>query len=285
MNHEHIETHGLVERYLQGRLPPDEEASFEAHFTGCPRCTEQLETERELRLAMKAMTAEDMAAEDMAAEDVAAKDVAAGRTGRSGRVIRFARLGPAARLGLAAAALVLAIGLPLSVGLITSRGGQDELVAARAEVGTWRQRLETEQQEAAELRDRLQTAEARAREAEAQSRQPLVNTPVFLLAAVRGGTGPSAVIDLDEVGDHLALAVDIGADPRIASVDLTITATDGTTTWHGDGLRPNALEAVVVTFPSSLFAPGDYRLRVDGRRGEGEAIELATYRFTVRPAG
>ena len=43
MDHAYIESNGLVERYHRGLLPPDEEARFEEHFTGCPECTEQLE--------------------------------------------------------------------------------------------------------------------------------------------------------------------------------------------------------------------------------------------------
>src|SRR5438270_383029 len=42
-----------------------------------------------------------------------------------------------------------------------------------------------------------------------------------------------------------------------------------------------ALAALLVTFPSSFFAPGDYRLRVEGVRPEGAASEVGGYPFRV----
>ena len=57
MDHDYIAEGGLVERYHQGSLPPDEEARFEEHFVGCPECTEQLELARGFQRGLKAVVA------------------------------------------------------------------------------------------------------------------------------------------------------------------------------------------------------------------------------------
>jgi anti-sigma factor RsiW len=59
MDHEDIEAGNLVERYVLGRLPVDEQIRFEEHFAGCPACIEELEMARELRAGLGEVAAED----------------------------------------------------------------------------------------------------------------------------------------------------------------------------------------------------------------------------------
>ena len=61
MDHDYIAEHSLIERYHQGSLPPEEEARFEAHFVGCPQCTEELELARGFRLGIRTVAAEEAA--------------------------------------------------------------------------------------------------------------------------------------------------------------------------------------------------------------------------------
>jgi Putative zinc-finger len=109
---------------------------------------------------------------------------------------------------------------------------------------------------------------------------PLINTPVFLLAALRGDEEP-VVIDRSTAGDLFALAVDVGADPGFESYRATITR-EGRAVFESSGLRPNALETLMITFPSSFFSPGEHRLRVEGVRPGGAASEIGGYPFRVR---
>ena len=37
----------------------------------------------------------------------------------------------------------------------------------------------------------------------------------------------------------------------------------------------------MITFPASFFAPGDYRLRVEGVKPDGSASEIGGYPFRV----
>ncbi|MEO6192447.1 MAG: hypothetical protein ABIS20_05520 [Thermoanaerobaculia bacterium] len=275
MDHSYIETNGLVERYHQGLLPPGEEAGFEEHFVECPACMEQLELARGFQKGLKTLVAEDAARVVVSA----------------GLFAWLARRGRLAQWGVALAALAVAAALPALWLLAGSRGERQE----------WRAGLDAQRRSNRELEHRLDESESRRiaerRELEAKIAQvkppetprglagplvnPLVNTPVFLLSALRSDDGKPATIDLARAGDALALAVDVGADPRFASYRATITKAGGGTVFRQSDLEPNALEALMITFPASFFAPGDYRLRVEGVKPDGSASEIGGYPFRV----
>src|ERR1051325_5513303 len=54
MDHRQVEQFDLIDRYLMGRLPAEQSASFEEHFVDCPQCIARLQTTtdfvRDLRL-------------------------------------------------------------------------------------------------------------------------------------------------------------------------------------------------------------------------------------------
>ncbi|HEX4494805.1 MAG TPA: hypothetical protein VIE43_03970 [Thermoanaerobaculia bacterium] len=271
MDHTYIESHGLVERYHQGTLPPDEEARFEEHFVDCGECMEQLELARGFRKGLRSVAAED-----------AARAVAA-----AGLFAWLARRGRLAQWGMALAALLVAAGLPALWLLAAGRGEQRE----------WSARLEAQRQTGQELERKLGESESRRneerRDLEAKLAavkppeaprglaSPLVNTPVFLLSALRGDDGKPAVVDPGKAGEALALAVDVGTDLRFVTYKATITRTSGEKAFEKAGLKPNALEALMITFPAAFFAPGDYRLRVEGVKADGSAAEVGGYPFRV----
>jgi hypothetical protein len=275
MDHAYIESHSLVELYHQRALPADEEARFEEHFVDCPQCMEQLELARGLQRGLRSVAAEEAARAAVAA----------------GLFAWLARRGRLAQWGMALAALLLAAVLPA----LWLRAGH------RGERREWSARLEAQRRTGQELERKLGESEAR-RTAERQALEaklatakppepppvaagplvkPLVNTPVFLLAALRGEGAKPAVVDLARAGDALALAVDVGGDLRFATYRATITRADGGMVFERAGLEPNALEALMVTFPVAFFAPGEYRLRVEGVKPDGSAAEVGGYPFRV----
>jgi hypothetical protein len=265
MDHTYIENSGLVERYHRGLLPPDEEAEFEEHFVECPQCTEQLELARGLQRGLKTMAAEDAARALVGA----------------GLFAWLARRGRLAQWGTALAALLIAAALPA---LWLLAGG-------RSEQREWRARLEAQRRSNQELERSLAASEDRRKAAELAAAKPpepprglagpLVNTPVFLLTALRGDDAKPATIDLSRAGDALSLAVDVGEDTRFDTYRATITKTGGGRVFEKAGLKPNALEALLITFPANFFAPGDYRLRVEGVKPDGSAAEVGGYGFRV----
>lgn len=268
MDHQYIEDNGLIDLYRRGLLAPEEEAPFEEHFAGCPQCIEQLVAARGFQLGLKAMAAEE-----------AARTVV-----QVGLLAWLAR-----RRGLLLAVAALLIALPTLWLLRENR-------EMAREASTLRKQGETESRRVTDLERRLAETERRnaqaRRELEARIAQakppeeprqegPLVNTPVFLLALVRGEGEPSAVIDLGKIDNVLTLAVDPGANTAFAAYRATITDAQARRVFRQDGLKPNALETVMITFPATFFSPGDHRLTLEGLRPDGTAAEIGGYPFRV----
>ena len=253
MDHAYIEEHGLVDLYHRGELPAEEEAAFEEHFVGCADCQERLQMARGFQRGLKTAVAEDVA--------------------KAGVLAWLVR-----RRWLAVAALILAAVLPVLGYLAGSREGAPMNTEA-----SWRQLYEKERRSAEGLRQRLEESErqklAQVEETPAPP-SPLVNTPVFLLTAVRGEEEAMAV---DVKSGWFSLAVDAGDDPRFESYRVTITNARGERVFRQAGLKPNALEAVLLTFPSGFFQPGEYRLALAGVKPEGGAVELGGYGFKIVP--
>jgi len=110
----------------------------------------------------------------------------------------------------------------------------------------------------------------------------VVSPSVLLLSARRDGPGePAAVIDRAASAPSVVLAVDAGDDSRFESFRVSIEDAAGATVLRREGLRPNALEVLMLSFPADFFPPGDYRLRVEGVTGDGPAVELGGYPFRV----
>lgn len=61
MNHPRIDDEKIVDRYLAGRLPPEDEALFEEHLFACADCLGEVEAGEELRRGLRAVAAEDAA--------------------------------------------------------------------------------------------------------------------------------------------------------------------------------------------------------------------------------
>jgi len=107
-------------------------------------------------------------------------------------------------------------------------------------------------------------------------------TPLVVLSRFRSEPGePAATLDLARLGELVVLAVEIDPDPGVAGYRVAVDTVDGRRLFRQDGLRPNAFDALMLTFPSSLFAPGDYRLLVEGVDAEGATAETGGYPFRV----
>ena len=251
MDHAYIEEHGLIDLYHRGQLPPEEEAGFEEHFMGCAACQERLQMARGFQRGLKTVVAEEVT--------------------KAGLLTWLLR-----RRWLAVAALILAAVLPMLGYLAGSR----ETAPLNTEAN-WRQLFEREQRSAEDLRQRLEESE-RQRLAQTETTpaplSPLVNTPVFLLTAVRGEEETPSVKVTD---GFFSLAVDAGDDSRFESYRVTITDALGKRVFREAGLKPNALEALILTFPAGFFKAGEHRLALEGIKPGGSASELGGYTFRI----
>jgi hypothetical protein len=266
MDHTYIEERGLIDLYHRGQIPPEEEVEFEEHFVGCSDCQEKLALARGFQRGLKAVVAED-----------AARAIA--QAGISAIGAAWLR-----RRWRAAALLLLAAALPVLGFLAGSR-------KAGVAVASWKERWETERRSASKLERMLADSEHRREEErraleekmaqatpppQRETPSPLVNTPLILLTAVRG-EGEAPVVHTGK-GGYVSLAVDAGADPRFQSYRVAIT---GPRAFRQAGLEPNALEAILLTFPASYFPPGAYQLKLEGVLLGGKAVDLGVHPFRV----
>ncbi len=292
MDHAEIEQRCWVALYRKGRLGAEEEQRFEEHFFACAACQEELDHQRRFELGLQAMRAED--AVPMPGSTAASAAVEALPPGgvRPGKLLHFPRR---ATPWLAlAASLLLAAGLPFAW-LWPSRS------ALLREAATWRDRARQDEGAKQELVGRLAVSERRAEEsdrkaqrlrdqlAEAQAPspgrdpigQPMAGTPLLLLTQLRGPQATANRLDLRKNSGIVQLALDAGDATGFADYRVTLNRADGQKRFAADALHPNALEVILLTFPSDFFAAGEYRLRLEGRRADGRFEEIERYRFWV----
>ena len=58
MDHRAIDAEDIAERYVAGRLPPEEAARFEEHYLDCPSCIARVETAERLKRGLRRLAEE-----------------------------------------------------------------------------------------------------------------------------------------------------------------------------------------------------------------------------------
>ncbi|MFY9821192.1 MAG: hypothetical protein WAM82_07410 [Thermoanaerobaculia bacterium] len=266
MDHPTIDAGNVAERYVTGRLQPEEAASFEEHYLDCPACIARVEAAERLQRGLRRL-----------AEEAAV---------RAPGPLRSTRWSRSPRLALAAAALLAVALLPawieqreiqrLRSGLAQAKvekGSADRLTAVQAEL------RQTQANLAAEAAKR----ETLAREVSA-SRQPQANLPVVALTPVRGGSagGPVRTLTLPKEPGWVALWAEPG-DTEYPAYRATLTNDRGAVVFQASRLALNDLGALLITVHSTSLAPGAYRLEVEGlpRTGAPVSVERFPLRLVV----
>ena len=260
MDHSYIDDNQVSERYVTGRLSPEDRTLFEDHFLGCPRCQENLETAEGLRRSLA----------DLAADAVVSRQ--GKRPGLPGWLSAFTS---SPRLLALAASLFVAVsvsGVLLLGELGRTRRDLQSVTRASAESRKneedLRRTVESERRAREDLAERLRTVQS----------MPL-GAAVFTLNLTRGGDvgPPENRIVLTESPGWLVLVTDRPGPGTFRRFRFRLSTTDRRPV--GDALAPSSLsgDQLAVAFPSSLLAPGDYRLIVEGLSPDGRAETLATY--------
>jgi Putative zinc-finger len=270
MDHHWIDEQGVAEAYVLGRLAPAEETSFEEHLLTCGDCRERVTWAEELHGSLRAMAAQER--------------VRGGQLGLLAGLAWFARRGHAARLGLAAG-VVLALAAALVSGLLfeearlrrraptaaarlpappavaasrPAASGQPEWTAERvrleAQLRRQEEQLRRERRRGDGLSDRL-----------AELSRPQVNTVIASLGLVRG-QGDANRLLLGPRPAWVVLSIELPA-PGPGDWHAALVDGRGRTIWSGGGLRAALNDTLALSFPSTLLAPGAYRLVLD-RPGE-----------------
>lgn len=269
MDHGYIEDENIAERYQMGRLSEGERAEFELHFLDCSQCTDALEEIGELRRAL----------------------TTAGAFGRAER--RRAR--PAwpvfAPRWVAAFASALVLVLLLCAGFLLSWNRRldrelDEARAGLTEVEARVQELEKPARGASEGGTTAPTGNGgsdnsrAAGNGNAPGSSPRVNTPIFVLSAMRGSSD-SNVITLSSPSEWFVISLELESAPQYKSYRATISSSRGAAVWVGNDLRPNRYDALTMSFNSSFFHPGEYQIALDGIQPGAPPVAMAVFPFRV----
>lgn len=254
----------IAERYVTGRLAPEEAADFEEHYLDCPSCCARVESAERLQRGLRRLA------------ETAAVQAPSASWSRS------------PRLALAAAALIAVALVPAWLQLGEVRRLRSDLDATRnalsrtkADQGST-DRLEGElEQTRRDLAAETEKREALAREM-AADRQPQTNLPVVPLTPVRGGVGegPVRTLDLPEKPGWVALWVEPG-DDSFPAYRATLRTAQGTVVFRASGLGLNDLGALLVTVHSTSLAPGAYRLDLDGLPSKGAPVPVGQFQLRM----
>jgi hypothetical protein len=117
----------------------------------------------------------------------------------------------------------------------------------------------------------------------AAARQPQTNTTIVPLSPERSGPGdgePATRITLAPSPEWIVLSLEPGGLDEGAYRATLLR--EGARIWQGAGLEPDPAGSLVVSFHSSLLAPGDYTLELETAPRSGKPTPVASFRFRVR---
>ncbi len=289
MDHNYIEEQNIPDRYLLGKLPPEERARFEDHFIDCPECLDRLETAEDFRGALRT---------------VAAEDVTRGyaRAGLLARIMWIARLNRVRRAALLFGAILILAALPLAFWIKERGRARDDQAGFRSPSAESQRQFEESrrksQQSERELREsqrrsaeqRLQLEAQLERERQERARlageleklkRPRGAAPVFNLSIVRsGGIGqPVYRIVLPPSAPRIILSLELEPDPDMQSYRGRLQTLDNRELWSASNLRPDSKDALRLGFNTELFKPGDYLITLEGLTAQGRYVPAVRYPF------
>ena len=279
MNHLQIEELDMVNRYLLGRLPAEEQSRFEEHFVDCQECLDRLETNASFRRGIKTAFAEE-----------AQLTGAYVHAGVLGWLMRRNRWQQAALLLVA----ILLLVVPGVFFFLKARRVQEELVQARRDSLDWQRQFEAQQQKRNELEKELQQAKQNPEQQQTppdqldngnESVPSQSRIPVFALNIVRSAdptSQPANQIFISPLATSVVLLLELEGDPEVLSYRATISTADNRVVWAGDNLKPQSRDTLKITLKSELMKPNDYQLVLEGLTNAGSYVLQGKYSFRVK---
>ena len=278
VNHPQIEESDLVDRYLLGRLLPEEQAQFEEHFVDCQECLDRLETSASFRRGVKTAVAEDAMRSSVYVQ--------------SGILAWLMRRDRWQRLTLLVIAIVLLIG-PSAFFIMKNRRVQEELDHARRESLEWQRQYEAQQKKGNALEQELQQARQNSEKGQQQTvpdepanelGRPQSRVPVFALNIVRSASSsqPANQISIPHSASSVSLALELESDPDVHSYRVTISTAGNRVVWVAKDLKPQSKDSLKITLKSDLMKPADYQLTLEGLTKEGSYVPQGNYYFRVK---
>ena len=257
MDQEQIHESDLVERYVTGRLPNEEQADFEAHFVDCPRCLDRLEAAQGLRRGMSSLPSRE---EERPAKEPLPK-------------VHFLRVNRAAAFAIAASiilVLALAGGAAFRDAQLAKNALEEERVAATG--------LQRQLDQAQAALQQEQASRSGFEKELSQRRQAQLQVPVFALIAMRGDE--SETLQLPSSPQWILLSLERESPPRFERYRITLLSSTGKKLWEGEA-KATSRDTVALGLHSSLLPPGTYVFQVQGISKSGAPSLVARHRVRV----
>jgi hypothetical protein len=89
---------------------------------------------------------------------------------------------------------------------------------------------------------------------------PQVPPPVYVLNQSRGGE-PARTVEIPRSPQWIVFTIEIDTT-LFPAHSATLADATGTVLWRSDNIRPASSDAIGISVPSSLLAPGDYTLNL-----------------------
>jgi hypothetical protein len=286
MEHSYIEEHNIADRYLSGKLSPEEQMRFEEHFVDCTQCLDRLEPTDDLRAGLKTIAAEEALR--------ARAGLQIGVAGVAGLLARAARLSRARRAALLTG-LILAIALPMALLILEWSSARRELAQAKQTSSELQRKYEEGEQAARDLVNEIQSRERQSsaqrdmlaaqleRERADRSRGLQSDIPVFALSLARSSdddlSQPVNRINFSSSSKLIILLLELDPNPDIQSYRATISTADGQSIWSRSGLKLSSQDALALSLNTSLLKPNNYLLTLEGLTAQGRYAPVAKYTF------
>ena len=294
MEHSYIDEHYVADRYLLGKLSPEERMRFEEHLADCMRCLDRLETTDDFRGGLRIVVAKE-----------ALRQRAYLQTGRDGLLAPLVRLSRARRAALLVGATLL-IGLPLAALIMEWRSARRDLAQATQALSELQRKYEKGERSALDLIKEMQERERQSSEqrqqlaAQLERKQeermrpadevnsairPRVVVPIFALSIERSAdpdlSQPVNRIVLSHSSKFFILLLELTRNPDLLSYRASISTSDGRNIWRESDLKPNSDDTLALGFNSSLFKPGAYLLTLERLTAQKGYAPIAKYTFRL----
>lgn len=257
MDHPRIDDEHVLDRYLAGRLAPEDEALFEEHLFACGECLAAVQAGEELRRGLQQVAAED-GVPDAAPEGLPS----ALESAVDGDALAWWRSrSPQQLAGLLAVALALVV-LPV---LLLRQGAE----------------LDQLQEQVAQLRA---AGGGQSGLAGRPLAEPLAHLAVVSLGVSRDAGG-TVEIRPDPESDALLLSLEL---PAVEATEyrVSIRHAAGEPLWSSEELEPTLYDTLLVALPPGFLPPGEYRIEVRGAQsGEAEPAGAMTLRVLAPSLG
>lgn len=278
----------LMYDYLQGEMDGARRARFERRFL--------TSTEGRERAAFaQALLAKIDEAPAPEPSEAARTRAAIAPSWRQSLLSLFTLTNPFMRFSFAAIAVALLLGgawLVIETSRLRIENARLQIARATQEQAAGSERARREELATELERERAQRAQLEREKARLEAVAPSPE-PRGLLALV---LAPGLVRDINDPRNTprriqlppgpnlLQLQLDIRKPGQYRSYRATLETADGDEIWRQSRLRARTAasgQAVVLTLPASLFAPGDYVITLSGMTASGEAQEIGDYYLTI----